>query len=394
MTTPTIRLFRSTDTGAPSLSGTAGALIALLDACLKDGYNSKAVQSITRSGSTATVTFATAHGFASDGLTIVRVAGADQAEYNGDFQISNVTSTAFDITVSGTPATPATGTITAKVAPLDWEKAFSGTNKAAYRSADTTGTRMYLRVDDNNPNADSYKNAFLRGYESMSDVDTGTGLFPTIAQLANGIYLTKSNTSDSTARSWVLAGDGLEFILFSAHGINGFNIHSAFHFGDFSSELDSDPYGCLIFGQYGSQVGDWATGNQVTFQFVTNPGFNNVQSGHFLARAYTQTGTAVACGKHGDYMAAGSMNFGRGSVPYPSPHNSGLYVGSILIGEPTIPRGVLRCIYAPWHTAPLGHGNKVAGLSNLDGRTLYAVATAYSGTTAGETHIDITGPWR
>jgi hypothetical protein len=209
-----VMLYRGTDTGAPTLSGTPGGLVALLDACLQDGYNSKAVQSITLVGTVATANFALAHGFAADGLTKVRIGGANQADYNGDVKIFNVSTLAFSFNVSGTPATPATGTITAKVAPLGWSKAFTGTNKAVYRSNELTGTRLYLRVDDNNPNADSYKYAQLRGYETMTDVDIGTGLFPTAAQLSTGNLLYKSSTSDATTRKWLLVGDGFEFHFF------------------------------------------------------------------------------------------------------------------------------------------------------------------------------------
>lgn len=76
-------------------------------------YN-RAVLSITRSGSTATATFATPHGFITG--QIVGISGADQAEYNTAngpaLQPIFVTSpTTFTYTVSGTPASPATGTI-------------------------------------------------------------------------------------------------------------------------------------------------------------------------------------------------------------------------------------------------------------------------------------------
>jgi hypothetical protein len=67
---------------------------------------------ITRSGSTATVTTNTAHGL-SDGDP-VNISGATQNEYNGIFQARVVSSTVFAITVSGSPLTPATGTISAK----------------------------------------------------------------------------------------------------------------------------------------------------------------------------------------------------------------------------------------------------------------------------------------
>lgn len=69
----------------------------------------KSVVSITRTGSIATATV-TAHGYA-NGESVL-MAGANEAEYNGTFVISNVTANTFDYTVTGTPATPATGTIT------------------------------------------------------------------------------------------------------------------------------------------------------------------------------------------------------------------------------------------------------------------------------------------
>lgn len=73
--------------------------------------DSRSVALITRSGSTATATHATAHTFVT-GMT-VRISGAGQPEYNGDFTITVTNSLQYTFSVSGTPATPATGTITA-----------------------------------------------------------------------------------------------------------------------------------------------------------------------------------------------------------------------------------------------------------------------------------------
>ena len=63
---------------------------------------------ITRSGSTASVAH-TAHGLANGDKVVIR--GADQREYIGIWTITNATTNAYDYTVSGTPTTPATGTI-------------------------------------------------------------------------------------------------------------------------------------------------------------------------------------------------------------------------------------------------------------------------------------------
>jgi hypothetical protein len=65
---------------------------------------------ITRSGSVATAT-ATAHKLTAGQL--VRIKGADQPEYNGIKTVATTpTANTFTFTVSGTPTTPATGTIT------------------------------------------------------------------------------------------------------------------------------------------------------------------------------------------------------------------------------------------------------------------------------------------
>lgn len=72
--------------------------------------SSKSVTSITRDGTTATVTVASGHGL-SDGDPVT-IAGANQSAYNDTFQIQYVSSTVYTIQVAGSPTTPATGTIT------------------------------------------------------------------------------------------------------------------------------------------------------------------------------------------------------------------------------------------------------------------------------------------
>jgi hypothetical protein len=48
-----------------------------------------------------------------------------------------------------------------------WNRAYSGTNKAAYRMG--AANQHYYRVDDNGPGAATYKEARLVMYETMSD---------------------------------------------------------------------------------------------------------------------------------------------------------------------------------------------------------------------------------
>lgn len=92
--------------------------------------SSKAVSSITRSGTTATVNFSVAHTL-NDGDPVL-MAGANQTEYNGVFQAHVVDSDTIEIQVDGAPTTPATGTITGK--PYT-ESYFKFTKAANYNGA-------------------------------------------------------------------------------------------------------------------------------------------------------------------------------------------------------------------------------------------------------------------
>ena len=107
-----IKVYRSTDLGAPVLSGQIGQFITFLDAILVNGYNSVSVSSLTRSGSTATATCAAPHGLSTGDVALV--AGAGQSDYNVEAVVTVVSSTVFTYDVANAPTSPATGTITAK----------------------------------------------------------------------------------------------------------------------------------------------------------------------------------------------------------------------------------------------------------------------------------------
>lgn len=69
------------------------------------------VSSITRSGSTVTVTTATEHGYIVDDF--VTIGGANETDYNGEQRVYSVpSSTTFTFITTATPSSPATGTLT------------------------------------------------------------------------------------------------------------------------------------------------------------------------------------------------------------------------------------------------------------------------------------------
>ena len=366
-----VKLFESSQTGAPALSGSAGNLISLLDAVLVNGFNLKSVASITRSGSTATATVSAGHGFREN--DVVLQAGAGQTEYNGEFRIFNVTSTTYQFTVTGSPATPATGTITAKIAPAGWTKSFSGTNKAAYKSADVTATGCLLRVDDS-----TAKYASVAGYESMTDIDTGSGAFADTISVIN-----KSSTADAATRPWMLVCDGLAFYLLVAWR-SGIPNYEAYFYGDVVSYKAGDAYNCVLIACTTTSSSDVGQGNYF-FRF------DATTSGKRIARAYSQLGGAVAV-----WQAA----FGAGlSLPtYPSPVDNGANLTNIYVAEGSqlLLRGQYPGWYLPIHaqSALPAHGTVITDIPSAPGRRFMVAITVDVNANAQRSVFDLTGPWR
>jgi hypothetical protein len=103
---------------------------------------------ITRSGSVASVAH-TAHDLLDGDIAVIR--GADQQEYNGPFTITNVTTNAYDYTVSGTPDTPATGTIISSGAILNGVTDVNGDISVARTFTLSTPCKGFVRKSTASP---------------------------------------------------------------------------------------------------------------------------------------------------------------------------------------------------------------------------------------------------
>lgn len=96
------------------------------------------VASITRAGSTATVTTSVANNLATGDY--VTIAGATQNEYNGTFQITSTGASTFTYAVVGTPTTPATGSIQLTFSGVQHTTAVSSTSLSGQILTVTTTT--------------------------------------------------------------------------------------------------------------------------------------------------------------------------------------------------------------------------------------------------------------
>jgi len=380
-----VKRYASTMTGAPTLSGTAGAAVTLLNACLVDGFNVKAVSSAAHTAGVATVATSSDHGYAVH--DVIALSGANESAWNDEFRVLTVPdSTHFTFAIASGTATPATGTLSAKIAPLGWSKPFSGTNKAAYLPK-AGYVQRYLRVRDDatTPPSASGRWAVIRGYEAMTAIDTGTGLFPTSAQSTNGLILQKSSTSDATARAWWLVGDGGIFYLGTAWYAPDLDLVYVTAFGDINSLRAADGYSSLIV----------AALNENDYSYFGNFGDAiETQAAKYLARGYAQTGTAIAAGMVGDNGV--SVYLGRGGYEKPSVSGRDLLFSPVAVVAANEMRSrALPGLYQPLHTQPLTDYDLVGSIPDLPGRSLWAVPVGgpYFGG-PGQALFDITGPWR
>jgi hypothetical protein len=271
----TTRIYRSTDTGAPVLTGQVGSLLNLLDKCLVDGYTGK--------------------------------------------------------TAAG------------------WSRQFTGTNKTAYRnSVAAGGTGMYLRVVDANAGY-----ATVQVYASMSDIDTGADVAPATAQFASGVFWSKSVSSNTTARPWVVVADELTVWILIQNGSPGTYVYdSVFGAGDIASELASDPWRYFVLGRgdaTNAGAGGVGYGGDLRLAAGTLTMAPATNEYLWLGRAVAGTGSSVPARC---MMLSSTVNVGVGTqsaspLPNSSVGGGHEYWLPAIVAESATIRGRLRGLYVP-----------------------------------------------
>jgi hypothetical protein len=389
-----VKLFHSGMAGAPVLSGTAGALIAVLDACLVNGFGSGTADSLVIAGGVATVTRSAGHPFEVDSVAEIAGASVTGGSVNGEQKVLSITTTTYTFDATGIPNQTATGTITHKLASAGWSKAFSGTNLAAYRSSDVTGLRFYCRVDDT-----ATQNSRVRGFEVMSDINTGTGLFPTDALVSGGVWWGKSSNADATARRWVIVADKKFFYVIthwfnSATAIN-FGVQGAF--GDLAGRSGTDQYASICFGGTVSPTGSTPgqlTAGQLTYTSAVNmvelttprphTGIGGAASTVRYYPLLTMSSTSVA--------ESGATSSGHGQ--FPNPADGGMFISPMSVATSAasgVYRGRLPGLFAVPQVVSSGtfnHLQTITGITGYPGRKFDAINSA-----TGVSFFDITGPW-
>lgn len=131
-----------------------------------------------------------------------------------------------------------------------WTKPFSGTNVAAFKQgAGSSG--CYLRIDDTSTSATN-RAARVKGYEVMTDVNTGTPQpFPTELQKAGGAYWWTKYSSSTAAnpREWIVWADERLFYIYISNypesGTREYN-NEVYAFGDINPYKPGDATACVL----------------------------------------------------------------------------------------------------------------------------------------------------
>ncbi|MGY8903708.1 MAG: hypothetical protein ACKVIH_04075 [Burkholderiales bacterium] len=422
-----VKYFTSGMGGAPVLSNNWGDMIGLLDACLVTGFAARVVASLTSAAGIATATISAGHTYLVD--QIIEVAGCNEAAYNGQFRVLSATTNQFTYAIAGSPASPATTatSISARVAALGFEKVFTGTNKAVYRSLNMASNRPYLRVDnslDPNYNTTYAKFAKVTMAEAMTDIDTfvqGAGrapFDPTNPSFNEGSsgsgasavvgwhkwYHARGGNSDtagdggSGARTWVLIGDDRGFYLGTNFNLSGtYFSRTVYSFTDFESYKTADSYNTILTAT------DFRAGANSTLfnvaDFNSNFTYSNEPIGKLLMRNYTQLGNPIRAGffalqTHNAQNVSGRID----SITFPNGPNFSLLLHPTYIREELGAhiRGVMPGLMWVHHSgSPYSDLTVVDNVAGWPGRKFLIVAVSYSseGNTA-RIAFDITGPWR
>lgn len=238
-----VKFICSENINAPILGNSFGALISVLDAALVSGVTLTAISSAVIDGANIILNFGVNHNLKL--FQVLRLSGFSPSQINGDFRIIGIPDNTRAAIALPAGVTGISTVGTAALAPLGYEKSFSGTNKAAYRNANTNAVhRPFLRVDNSQDpvyGSTYAKYAKVGILKTMSDIDdisgeqipfdsanmaknwTGTGSGTSAYNgWAKWYYARKSNSymtsADSEApadgpRQWMIVGDDQAFYL-------------------------------------------------------------------------------------------------------------------------------------------------------------------------------------
>ncbi len=392
-----VKWITNTMRGAPPISGTAGTFIAALDAFLNTGWGAANAISVSVSGGVGTAVFA--EGVFFDDHAVVLMANVTTpSALNGEARVLSHTnnSIAFETDAPDGVATTG-GTITVRYAPVgNWSKPFTGTNKACFKSTDVQSNGHYLRVNDSGTTT-----ARLVGYESMTDVDTGSGPFPTEAMVSGGGYMHKSSAASTSPVRYAIAADSravLWAVESSTPGLATPRSSDVRGFGDpvalaTSGDAWSSFLSCIAVSHTFSISG----GSLAGVASSTSTGVLSV------ARPLSGFGGAILCDPKSFAGTVSSLSGADAALgAAPSNVDGKIYLSKLYMRAATGTEGPRAIVPGVAYVPQSGVSSLVqphammAGAGEWGGRKLLAIGLGANASSPpdGIVFLDVTGPWR
>jgi hypothetical protein len=387
-----VKFFTSEMVGAPGLTQAAGTLIGVLSACLVNGFGMQQVSSFVVTQGLGQITVPVATGW--ERMCVIDVAGCTDVSYNGEYKLTQVSTDGLRVSfpIDAPDGTVQGAAITVKLAPAGWLLRFAdpATNKAVYMPGTPQWVGHCLRVED-----PVGTHADVRGYESMSGLDDGLGMFPTTAQISRSTW-PKAFATTRAAR-WLVAADDRLAYVGAAAGYAGSTTSVAYlmrWFGRFEPLSLQDMHSITVSVQNGA----------------SNSGSAPAQS-CAGASSTSGDGAGVVVARTRDGLSASPWAFTSLMYPYNTDSGSdnscgaanGVQVEALVFAQKFLrhsaggyPRARMPAILHAMHTS-LGAIVSEGALLSLQGRLhrLFSGPNSSSGGLGGGLFcaIDVEGPW-
>lgn len=253
---------------------------------------------------------------------------------------------------------------------LGWSKPFgTSSNVTVYKQPAGTQQRL-LRVDANGT-AGNYYVAHMSSFETMTDMNTGTGKIPTTGQRSDGYcrWAITYSTSPLSPYRWIIIGDTSWFFLIvemytTSTGNDPFQQNLAWttaaFYGDVADAFGSDAYATALTAAT-LDTGTNYYNYLMSASFTTSAGTQNPL---FLHRPIAQTGTGALV------RLQNLPNSVPDAVRYPNDRGKMFFSPYSLIDSysdasalPAEYRGQPPALRIPWHSVT---DLTNAGVSSLD----------------------------
>ncbi|RLE45951.1 hypothetical protein DRJ25_04890 [Candidatus Woesearchaeota archaeon] len=385
------KFYNSEQIGAPEIHSVQGNLIDFFDCLLVNGFHSLPISTITRSGTIATATFVNAHLYVED--QILLISGANQAEYNGEFEIFNITVKSFDFTVVDTVSTPATGALFVKVAPAGWTITAAVGDKKIYRYPG--GHQYYLVLNEETcpelgaiAGGTPYTTATIQIVESVVDIDT-------YGNTTGTVYVRKGITEDKGPQKWaaVVSERGMHFAI----GWTTKDWVDLTTLGEFNSNVIDDQYNIMISGHYSYSGSTYHqtqlySGTDAYHYAQMTVDVIKLEIGSYLLRDYMGANDTICAFQNVLLNSSGFNDYSANNsfMPFRSLVDGSVYLNQVYINEFAGVRGQVAGLFFPMVTFPECTFFKIERNMIINGQTKNILFLQMH---MGIVGIDLTGDW-